>query len=177
MRMRSASPADAEAIEAIYRPIVLETAISSEWEPPSVKEFRARIEKVTAKYPWLVALDDEDAVAGFVYANTHRDAPSYQWSVNTSVFIRDDMHASGVGKALYVRLFQELQTLGYYRAFAGIALPNVASVALHESVGFQPIGVYEKVGFKFGQWRDVGWWKRQLQLHDTEPQPPRMWRP
>jgi L-amino acid N-acyltransferase YncA len=87
-QIRAVTSLDAAACEAIYRPIVLETGISFEWKPPSVEDFRQRIEKVTAKYPWLVALDGSGAVSGFVYASTHRDPPSYQWSVNTSVFIR-----------------------------------------------------------------------------------------
>ena len=174
MKIRSAAPDDAEAIAAIYAPIVLETTISFEWVPPTVDDFRTRIVKTLAKYPWLVAVDDQEAVAGYVYAGSHRDPPSYQWSVNTSVFIREDARGRGVGTALYAELFRQLVSLGYYRAFAGVALPNPASVALHESVGFRPLGVYEKVGFKFGAWRDVGWWQKELQpCTESEPAPPR----
>jgi len=175
--IRAATSDDAAAFEAIYRPIVLETAISFEWEPPTVEDFRERVRKVTSKYPWLVALDGngngEGEVAGFAYANSHRDPPSYQWSVNTSVFIREDMRGQGVGRALYTRLFAELVGLGFVRAFAGVALPNAGSVALHEAVGFKRLGVYEKVGFKFGQWRDVAWFSRELQAPMSDPAPPR----
>jgi len=168
MKIRSAAPDDAEAIAAIYAPIVLDTAISFEWVPPSVDEFRARVIKTLAKYPWLVAVDDQGAVAGFVYASSHRDPPSYQWSVNTSVFIREDVRGHGVGKRLYISLLDQLAERGYFQAFAGIALPNAASVGLHEAVGFKPIGIYRNVGFKFGAWRDVGWWQRELR-EPTEP--------
>jgi L-amino acid N-acyltransferase YncA len=174
MKIRSATSDDAEAIAAIYAPIVLETTISFEWVPPSADDFRARIVKTLAKYPWLVATDAGDTVAGYVYASSHREPPSYQWSVTTSVFVREDSRGRGIGKALYVELLRQLVALGYYRAFAGIALPNDGSVALHESVGFARIGVYEKVGFKFGAWRDVGWWQKELQAPVTEPQPPRI---
>jgi L-amino acid N-acyltransferase YncA len=174
MKIRSATPDDAEAIAAIYAPIVLETTISFEWVPPSAEEVRARIVKTLAKYPWLVAVDTSHNVAGYVYAASHREPPSYQWSVTTSVFVREDSRGQGTGKALYVELFRQLVALGYYRAFAGIALPNDGSVALHESVGFSRIGVYEKVGFKFGAWRDVGWWQKELQAPVKEPQPPRI---
>lgn len=102
-------------------------------------------------------------VAGYVYAGSHRDPPSYQWSVNTSVFIRKGCRGQGIGKALYTELFRQLISLGYYRALAGVALPNKASVALHESVGFQQLGVYEQVGYKFGAWRNVVWFQKQLQ--------------
>ncbi|WP_284617777.1 arsinothricin resistance N-acetyltransferase ArsN1 family B [Aquabacterium humicola] len=174
MMIRSVSPADADAIAAIYRPIVLETTISFEWVPPTADELRARIAKTLAKYPWLVAADEADgAVAGFAYAGSHRDAPSYQWSVNTSIYVRDDRRGQGLGKRLYEALHAQLVELGYFRAFAGIALPNAASVALHESVGYRALGVYEQVGFKFGAWRDVGWWSKGLQPPVADPPPPR----
>lgn len=174
MRIRPVATADAPALEAIYTPIFLETAISFEWEPPDVRAWRERIARITATYPWLVAVDDSDRVRGFVYAGSHRDAPSYRWSVNTSVFMHADARGQGVGRMLYRELHAQLVGLGYYRAFAGIALPNEASVALHESVGYRPLGVYEKVGFKFGQWRDVGWWQKELQPQLDEPRPPKL---
>lgn len=173
-RLRGARPEDASACAAIYRPIVLETGISFEWEPPSVEDFQARIEKVTAKYPWLVALDDRGDVVGFAYANTHRDSPSYQWSVNTSVFIREDSRGLGLGTALYAELHRRLVELGYFRAFAGVALPNAGSVALHEASGYEQLGVYAKVGFKAGHWRDVAWFQKTLQPQPDDPRPPKV---
>src|SRR6185369_14301647 len=101
MKIRTASVADAEAIAAIYAPIVLETIISFEWVPPTAEEFRARIAKTLIKYPWLVATDDTDQVTGYVFAVGHKDPASYQWSVNTSVYIRADSRGRGAGKALY----------------------------------------------------------------------------
>lgn len=172
MKIRSATLDDAAAIAAIYGPIVRDTTISFEWEPPSVEEMRARIDKTLATYPWLVALDDAGAVAGYVYASRHRDPPSYQWSVNTSAYVRADQRGRGVGKQLYRALFEQLVELGYFGAYAGIALPNAASVALHESVGFRSLGVYEQVGFKQGGWHDVGWWQRRLR-DGTPGEPPR----
>jgi L-amino acid N-acyltransferase YncA len=176
MKIRSASVADAEAIAAIYAPIVLETIISFEWVPPTAEEFRARIAKTLIKYPWLVATDDTDQVTGYVFAVGHKDPASYQWSVNTSVYIRADSRGRGAGKALYTELFRQLVSLGYHRAFAGVALPNPASIALHESIGFKLLGIYKNVGFKFGAWRDVGWWQRDLQPPETLPEkPPSAW--
>ena len=172
MKIRTASVADAEAITAIYAPIVLETTISFEWEPPTVEEFRERIAKTLARYAWLVATDDADQIAGYVFASGHKEPASYRWSVNTSVYIREDSRGRGVGKALYSELFRQLVSLGYHRAFAGVALPNPASVALHQSVGFRPVGVYKNVGFKFGAWRDVSWWQRDLQPPEALPQKP-----
>jgi phosphinothricin acetyltransferase len=172
MKIRQATPEDAGAIADIYRPIVLETTISFEWVPPTVEDFRARITKTLARYPWLVAEDTGHAIGGYVCAGGHRDPPSYQWSVNTSVFVREGYRGQGIGKALYAGLFRQLVSLGYYRAFAGVALPNAASVALHESVGFQRLGVYEQVGYKFGAWRDVAWFQKELQLAGLEPPKP-----
>jgi phosphinothricin acetyltransferase len=174
MKIRTATPDDAQAIAAIYAPIVLGTTISFEWVPPTVEDFRARIVKTLAKHPWLVAMDDVDQVAAFAYAGSHRDPPSYQWAVNTSVYVREDARGQGLGKALYRELHRQLVELGYYRAFAGIALPNAGSIALHESAGYRPLGVYEKVGFKFGAWRDVGWWQKELQPPAPDPLPPKL---
>jgi L-amino acid N-acyltransferase YncA len=174
MNIRSATLDDAEAVADIYAPIVLETSISFEWVPPTADDFRARIAKTLTKYPWLVAVDEQEQVSGFVYASSHRDPPSYQWSVNTSVFIRDNHRGRGVGKALYAELHRQLVALGYYRAFAGIALPNAGSAALHESVGYRLLGVFEKVGFKFGAWRDVGWWQKELQPPAEAPVVPHL---
>ena len=173
MKIRSATPHDAEAVAAIYAPIVADTCISFEWVAPDAEEFRARIAKTLTRYPWLVAIDEHGAVAGFAYAGSHRDSPSYQWSVNTSVYIRESARGLGIGKALYTELHRQLVELGHYHAFAGIALPNDASVALHESVGYRQLGIYEKVGFKLGAWRDVGWWQKEVRPPcDGEPAPP-----
>jgi phosphinothricin acetyltransferase len=164
MTIRTATPADAEAITGIYAPIVANTTISFELTPPSVDEMRARIEKTLQDLPWLVCEDVQGAVNGYVYASKHRERPAYQWSVDVTAYVREDMRGRGIGRRLYKALFAELVTLGYFQAFAGIALPNDASVSLHESVGFEPIGVYRKVGFKLGAWRDVGWWQKELRF-------------
>jgi len=160
--IRAATPDDAAAIAAIYAPVVRDTTISFELQPLSDEQMRARIVSTLRTLPWLVSLDDSGAVNGYVHAGKHRDPGAYRWSVNTSVYVRDDSRGRGVGQRMYRALFDELVRLGYYRAFAGIALPNEASVALHEGVGFEPVGVYQAVGYKFGAWRDVGWWQKAL---------------
>jgi phosphinothricin acetyltransferase len=113
------------------------------------------------EYPWLVA-EDGASVVGYAYG--HRFAPraAYAWSVETSIYVGDGARGRGVGRALYDALLALLAAQGYRQAFAGIALPNPASVALHESVGFTPVGAYRDVGYKFGAWHDVGWWQRAL---------------
>jgi phosphinothricin acetyltransferase len=131
------------------------------------------------RLPWLVSLDDAGRVDGYVYASQHRERAAYQWSVDTTAYVREDSRGQGVGRRLYEELFRRLVEQGYYQAFAGIALPNEASIGLHEALGFQPLGVYRKVGFKKGAWRDVGWWQKELQPPGAElvlptPRPARL---
>jgi L-amino acid N-acyltransferase YncA len=164
MNIRTATPDDAAAIAAIYDPVVRLTAISFETEAPDAAEMRARIEKTLASLPWLVAQDAIGDVCGYAYASKHRERAAYQWSVDTTVYVREDRRGQGVGRALYGRLLPLLAELGYCQAFAGIALPNAGSVGLHEAMGFEAIGTYRNVGFKHGAWRDVGWWQRSLAL-------------
>lgn len=162
MTIRTATLADAEAITAIYAPIVENTSISFELSPPGVDEMRGRIVKTLPDLPWLVSEDSQGSVNGYVYASKHRERRAYQWSADVTAYVREDSRGTGVGKRLYLALFEELAALGYFQAFAGIALPNAASVALHESVGFEHIGVYRNVGFKLGALHDVGWWPKQI---------------
>nr|WP_060984157.1 arsinothricin resistance N-acetyltransferase ArsN1 family B [uncultured Acidovorax sp.] len=171
MTIRTANPADAAAITAIYAPIVQATSISFEMDPPSVEQMGERIAKTLQDLPWLVSEDAQGWVNGYVYASKHRERAAYQWSVDTTAYIREDARGQGIGKQLYGELKRILVELGYCQAFAGIALPNKASVSLHESVGFEALGVYRNVGFKHGQWHDVGWWQCSLQS-PTDPKPP-----
>jgi len=162
LKIRTASPDDAAAVAAVYAPIVAHTSISFEVDPPDAQEMRSRIEKTLISLPWLVAEDEAGVVCGYAYASKHRERAAYQWSVDTTVYVREDMRGQGVGRALYERLLPLLAELGYFQAFAGIALPNTGSVGLHEAMEFEPLGVYRNVGFKNGEWRDVGWWQRSL---------------
>jgi phosphinothricin acetyltransferase len=171
-RIRVATEADADAIAAIYAPVVRETYISFELEPPDGPEMRRRVAQTLERYPWLV-FERDGCVRGYAYASEHRSRAAYQWSVDVSVYVDPRQHRAGVGRALYRALFRLLQLQGHYGAYAGIALPNAASVGLHESLGFQPVGVYRAVGYKLGAWRDVGWWRLELREPDAAPQPPR----
>ena len=169
--IRCAMSGDAEAVLAIYAPIVSETSISFELEPPTVEEMQRRIETTLAKLPWLVCEVDEQ-IMGYAYASRHRERAAYQWSVDVSVYVAEWARGKGVGRKLYTPLLGILQDLGYYSALAGIALPNPASIGLHESMGFKPIGVYRNIGYKLGAWRDVGWWQKQLREYTDSPKPP-----
>jgi phosphinothricin acetyltransferase len=169
--IRLAAAQDADQIQAIYAPVVRETPISFEWEPPTPDEMRRRIEKTLAFLPWLV-LDRGGDVLGYVYASKHRERTAYQWSVDVSVYVHADARHMGVGRALYTSLFAALVVQGFYNAYAGATLPNPGSVALHEAMGFRPVGVYAAVGFKAGKWHDVIWWARELQPKPADPRPP-----
>lgn len=161
MLVRPASEKDAGAFAAIYAPIVEATAISFETEPPSAEEMAARVAAIMKTHPWLAA-EEAGAVAGYAYASPHRTRAAYRWSVDVAVYVGDRARRRGVARALYTRLFEILTVQGFTAAFAGISLPNPASVGFHEAMGFEPVGVYRKVGFKAGAWRDVGWWGRPL---------------
>ena len=170
--MRIAKSDDAEGILGIYAPIVRETTISFELEPPTLEEMRRRIETTLARLPWLVC-EAEGQVLGYAYASKHRERAAYQWSVDVSVYVAEEARGRGLGRKLYTPLLAMLTDLGYYTALAGIALPNPASVGLHETMGFTPIGVYRNIGYKMGAWRDVGWWQKQLREYADSPVPPR----
>ena len=169
--IRLARQEDAAQICAIYEPVVRETAISFELEPPATEEMARRMDDTLIQHPWLVCVR-HDEVLGYAYASQHRSRAAYQWCVDTSVYIRADVHRRGIGRALYGSLFPLLALQQYYNAYAGIALPNPGSVGLHETVGFRPVGVYREVGYKLGRWHDVGWWVLLLQPKSATPQPP-----
>jgi phosphinothricin acetyltransferase len=171
MKIRVAQVRDAPAIHAIYEPIVSSTVISFELDMPSVDEMTTRIATTLERFPWLVSEDETGEVDGYVYASRHRERAAYRWAVDVTAYVRADRRGRGIGKRLYLRLFDELVALGYCQAFAGIALPNAPSIALHESVGFEYLGVYRNVGYKLGAWHDVGWWQRGLQLPGTPSEP------
>jgi phosphinothricin acetyltransferase len=166
--IRMATVDDAAAIAAIYRPIVESTAISFEVVAPDVDEMRRRIEEVTASHPWLVC-ERDGIVAGYAYGAKHRARAAYQWSVDTSVYVDERFRRRGIGEAVYLSLFAVLTAQGYANAFAGITLPSPASVGLHERVGFTPVGIYRRAGYKLGAWHDVGWWQRPLDRRAAEP--------
>ena len=170
--IRLATLDDAAAVAAIYAPYVADTVISFEVAPPSVDEMRGRIAATLPKFPWLV-FQDAGQVAGYAYASAHRTREAYQWSVDVAVYIAGTHHRRGIGRGLYGTLFPMLARQGYVNAYAGITLPNENSVGLHEAMGFRPVGVYRNVGFKMGQWLDVGWWHLALQSLPDAPLPPR----
>jgi L-amino acid N-acyltransferase YncA len=169
--IRLATERDAEEIAAIYAPNVTDTIISFESEPPTADEMRLRIEGTLKRYPWLVC-ERRGRVLGYTYAGAHGSRAAYRWSVDVSVYVHEEARRTGMGRALYTSLFAALDLQGFYNAYAGATLPNPASVGLHESVGFRPLGVYRGVGCKLGVWHDVGWWHLPLRERVADPDPP-----
>lgn len=157
--IRAVTIHDAASIAEIYRPVVEDTMISFEEIPPDAAEMAKRITSTTASYPWLVA-SNGDRVLGYAYAGRHRERAGYRYSVDVSVYVAQDARGRNIGTMLYTKLFDVLEHGGFHRAFAGIALPNDASVALHRRFGFREVGVYHEVGYKFGRWLDVLWCER-----------------
>ncbi|MDX6199245.1 MAG: hypothetical protein QOJ79_2396 [Actinomycetota bacterium] len=173
--VRPGTVTDAAAIARIYAPYVESSVASFEQVPPGEAEMAGRILD-QPRLPWLVATRAGDVV-GFAYASRHRARRAYRWSVEVSVYLRASEHRQGTGRALYGELLAKVRDLGYVRALAGITLPNEASVALHESLGFAPVGVFTGVGFKSGSWHDVGWWQLPLCPPPARPPEPRAWEP
>jgi L-amino acid N-acyltransferase YncA len=173
--VRAATAKDAAAIQSIYAPVVLDSFASFEQVPPDAAEIARRM-LARPRLPWLVA-EDAGAVVGYAYASQHRQRRGYRWSADVSVYLDPAYHRRGIARALYERLIAEVTGLGYVTISAGIALPNDASVSLHEAVGFEPIGVFGHIGFKNGAWHDVGWWQRTLRDLPPAPDEPREWDP
>lgn len=161
MDVRQIVMGDAPAIQAIYAPYVNDTIVSFEEIAPNIAEVERRIAAILPHYPYLVA-EVDGQVVGYAYASEHRTRAAYRTSVDVTVYVAPGAHRSGVARHLYSRLLPAAASLGYHAAFAGIALPNDASVGLHEAMGFEPVGIYREVGRKFGAWHDVGWWQRLL---------------
>ena len=176
MLIRHADAArDAAACAAIYAPFVRDTAVSLEEEAPDDGELATRIERISRTHPWLVA-DEDHEVLGFAYGSHHRERAAYRWAADVAVYVDAGHRRAGIGRALYEALLELLARQGLRAACAGITLPNPASVALHQAVGFRPVGVYRRIGFKHGAWHDVGWWQVELGSADDgppgEPGPP-----
>lgn len=171
--VRLADPeTDATAVAAIYRPAVENSLATFEEVAPDAEEMGERMRATLARTPWLIAADETGAVIGYAYATQHRERAGYRWSVDVSVYVDAERQGNGVGRALYDVLLDLLGRQRFVNAFAGIALPNPASVALHRAIGMTPIGVYPRVGHKHEQWVDVAWFGMRLLEPDVPPAEP-----
>jgi phosphinothricin acetyltransferase len=159
--IRSATPADADAICVIYNHYIRNTAVTFEEVPVEAAEMRQRIAEVQALFPWLVA-EDGGQLVGYAYAARWRVRSAYRYSVESTVYLSPDRVGRGWGSQLYLELFRRLEAAGIHAVMGGITLPNPASVGLHEKLGFRKVAHFEAVGWKGDQWLDVGYWQRIL---------------
>ncbi|HFU3800567.1 TPA: N-acetyltransferase family protein [Streptococcus suis] len=159
--IRSARIEDAADLVAIYAPYVEKTAITFETQVPTVSEFASRIEKTFGKFPYLVAVE-EGKLLGYAYASTYYDRAAYDWTVELSVYIQQEARGKGIGSMLYDALEEDLTARGFKNFLACIALPNPASISLHEKRGYEQVAHFKKVGYKFGSWHDIVWLQKSL---------------
>ncbi|MEA2435338.1 MAG: hypothetical protein QOG54_2795 [Actinomycetota bacterium] len=161
LTIRGATTKDAAGVLAIYGPVIERSPASFEIVVPSESEIAGRIEKTLAAHPWLVGVDGED-ILGYAYAGQFRNRAAYAPSAEVSTYVSASARGRGIGRALLTALLEELIARGFANAFAGVTLPNEASVRLFESAGFRHVGIFRNVGYKFDDWHDVGWWQLDL---------------
>jgi len=169
--IRIATINDAAGMLEIYAPFILNSGITQETEVPSVEEFQKRILSNLRERPWLVCEIDKQ-IAGYAYAGKHRDRKGYQWCTEPSVYISENFHQRGIANALYTALFDILKLQGYVNAYAVITLPNEKSISFHKKFGFDYLTTYSKIGYKLGQWHDVGWMQYEIIPHKKDPDDP-----
>jgi len=167
--LRFVTDEDAEEILGIYTPYVTGTCVSFETEVPDLENFRERVRKISEAYPYLVC-EFDGKVIGYAYASRHGERAAYKYSVNVSVYVSPEHQRQGVGRMLYLRLFELLLKRGFYTAYAGITVPNEKSEKLHRSLGFNLVGIYHNVGYKHGKWLDVMWLEKPLREYGTPRQ-------
>ncbi|HEV8556110.1 MAG TPA: GNAT family N-acetyltransferase [Actinophytocola sp.] len=172
MVVRDATEADAEACAAIYAPYVTDTAITFENEPPTPAQMAERIATALRTHAWVV-LEDRGRVVGYAYGSAFKSRPAYRWACEVSVYLETGRRRTGGGRALYAALLERLARRGFRTAVAGTTLPNEASVGLHRAMGFEPVGTYQRIGWKHGTWHDVTWTQRAILTGADPPSEPR----
>ena len=159
--LRLATPADADAVAAIYAPYVRETPISFELQPPTAEAMAGRIERTLARTPWVVA-EVDGVVRAYAYAGRFRDRAAYDWTAESTVYVDRALHRSGLGRATMAAVLRVLRLQGFRLVIAGVTLPNAGSEGLHRALGFEPVGTFEGVGWKAGRWHGVSFFELEL---------------
>ncbi len=172
IKIRLATIEDSDSLLAIYAPYIANTAITFEYQIPSKMEFRERVANIRKEYPWLVC-EINNQIVGYAYASRFREREAYKWSVSLSIYINQNYHGKGIGKALYYALLELLKLQGYYNAYVTITLPNIKSESFHEAIGFKEIGVYHKAGYKLGAWHDIKGYELKINEHIQSPVEPK----
>ncbi len=182
MKIENVTIKDAAELLAIYTPYVTDTAITFEYDVPSLEEFESRIKTISSKFPYLKAVDENGTILGYAYASTFKGRAAYDWSVETTVYVREDKKRAGIGKALYAALEEALKNMGILNANACIAVlkdgqpdPHLTNDSLHfhEKLGYKLVGTFHDSGFKFGTWYDMIWMEKMLGEHTSSPAPVR----
>ena len=168
--VREASIEDAAELLEIYRPYVEHTDVSFEYVTPSVQEFAGRIAHTLERYPYLVAQNDEGEILGYAYASAFKSREAYDWSVELSIYVKDNMHRQGVGRQLYEELEKILYRQNICNLCACIAYPYPDSEKFHEKMGYKTVAHFHKSGFKAGKWVDMIWMEKALRDLDEAPQ-------
>lgn len=169
INIRLARSEDAEGVLAIYTPYVEETNITFDYDVEEAKIFCQKIDEMLEEFPWIIA-EHRGKIVGYAYAKKHRDRTAYRWCAESSIYVHNDYQGRGLAKLLYEALLEALNTQNVINVYAGIAQPNESSTMFHIKMGFTPVGVYKKVGYKNGQWHDVLWVHRSLKKHPEKPE-------
>ena len=159
--LRNATIHDIPVMRDIYRPYILETAFTFEYDVPSPEEFLERFLTVTSKFPWLV-WEENGEVLGYAYAGPFNTRAAYQWDADLSIYLRQDCRGNGIGRTLYTELEHRLQELGYHVLYSIVTSANEGSCRFHEALGYRPIAVFERTGVKFGQWYGITWYEKRI---------------
>ena len=170
--LRDAVLADVPVILDIYRPYVLETAVSFEYEVPTPEAFRTRFLDITKEFPWLVWEEDGE-ILGYAYGSRAFERAAYQWDADLSIYLRRDCRGKGIGRQLYTALERRLHALGYFNLYGLVTSANEASCAFHRAMGYREAGRLEKTGFKHGQWYGLIWFEKRIREGDPLASPAR----
>lgn len=177
--IRMANPADAQALLNIYAPYVINTAITFEYDVPSVEEFASRIAHTLEKYPYLIA-EEGGNILGYAYASPFHDRPAYDWAVETSIYVDQNIKHRGIGRKLHDALESTLREQGILNMNACIAYPpeedehlDKNSVEFHAHMGYRLVGEFYKCGYKFNRWYNMVWMEKLIGKHLSDQKPPK----
>lgn len=168
MKIQFVEKDDYQQILHIYQPYIEKTAITFEYDVPSIEEFSKRIDDIKKDLPYLV-VKDENKVLGYAYASHYRGRQAFAWDVELSIYLDENITHQGIGTQLYDELMSLLKKQGYFRAYACITYPHPMSISFHQKYGFKMIGIFHQAGYKFDQWLDVAWMEYSIQ--DGVPKP------
>ncbi len=178
IRIEKVTTNDTKELLKIYRPYVEDTAITFEYEVPSEEEFAERIRTISAKYPYIKAVDEKGSILGYAYATSFKGRAAYDWAVETTVYLREDCRGKGVGKVIYGALEDILQKMGILNLNACIAVPKTedphltdGSVHFHKKMGYKSVGIFHDCGYKFNTWYHMTWMEKMVGEHVSDQSP------